>query len=104
MKKDGGTIKNWQMHIVSDRATHLTIAKDLNPDLEMDKLMVFTGTVVEDPTERWQPGYHMRSTLVLKYNKKTGIVETQNSIYKLEGEEGDDVVGDMGAKVMSIFY
>ena len=104
MKKDGGTIKNWQMHIASDKPKDLVKAKELNPDFEMDKVMVFTGTVVDDPTGRWLPGYHMRSTLVLKHDVETGIVETQNTIYKLEGEEGGDVLNDMGAAVMNIYY
>jgi len=104
MKKDGGIIKLWQMHMVSDKPEDLVKAKEINPRFEMDKVMVFTGTVVEDPTGRWQHGYHMRSTLILKHDKKTGIVETQNTIYKLEGEEGGDIFGDMGGAVMNIFY
>ncbi len=104
MKKNGGTIKNWQTHTVSDKPEDLVKAKELNPEFEVDKVMLFTGTVVDDPTGRWQPGYHMRSTLILKFNKETGVVETQNTIYKLEGEEGGDIFGDIGAAATGIFY
>ncbi len=104
MKKDGGIIKNWQMHTVSDNPETLTKAKEINPDFEMNAVMVFTGTVVEDPTGRWEEGYHMRSSLILKFDKQTSIVETQNTIYKLEGEQGGDIFGDLGVSVMKIFY
>ncbi len=104
MKKDGGVITNWQTHTIASDNEALEKAKEINPNFEMDKVAVFTGTVKTDPTGRWQPGYHMRSTLILKFNRETGICETQNTMYKLEGEEGGDIFGDMGISVMGIHY
>lgn len=104
MKKDGGIIKNWQMHTISKDPEFLAKEKKFNTDFEMDAVMVFTGTIVEDPTGRWKPGFHMRSSLILNYDKETGIVETANTIYKLDGEMGGDVFGDMGPDALKIFY
>lgn len=103
-KKDGGTIKNWQLHILYEDAKSVAMAKKTHPHMGVDKIMMFTGIVVEDPTGRWLPGYHMRSTVILNHDKETGIVETLNTMYKLQGEMGGDVVGDMGKDVMKIFY
>jgi len=103
MKKDGGTIVNWQLHTMSKDPDVLEKAKEMNPGFEMDVVAVFTGTVKDDPTGRWQPGYHMRSTLILKFDRKTGMCETQNTMYKLE-DEGGDIFDDLGTGVMGIFY
>jgi len=103
-KKDGGIVKNWQLHILYDDEVSAKKAKDVHPNMGVDKLMVFTGTVVDDPTGRWLPGYHMRSTLVLNHDTETGIVETLNTMYKLEGPGDNDVIPDMGKEVMNIFY
>jgi len=103
MKKDGGIIVNWQLHTISKKEEHLEAARKLNPGFEMDIVAMFTGTVKEDPTGRWQPGFHMRSSLILKLDRETGICETQNTIFKLE-EEGEDCLPDMGAAVLNIFY
>ncbi len=104
MKKDGGIIENWQLHTIASDDKALEMARETNPGFNMDVVAVFTGTVKEDPTGRWDVGWHMRSTLILNLDRETGICETQNTTYKLEGEEGGDVVGDMGKNVMSIFY
>lgn len=65
--------------------------------------MVFTGTVVEDKAGRWKPGYHMRSTLICKIDRKHGIIETQNTIYNVV-EEGGDIFPDLGNDVLNITY
>ena len=69
--------------------------------------MVFTGTVVKDSAGRWQPGWHMRSTLIVSIivsiDGKEGIIETTNTIYKVQNQ-GNDVIPDMGNDVMGIFY
>ncbi len=103
MKKDGGIIVNWQLHTISKEKDHLVIAKENNPDFDMNAVAVFSGTVKEDPTGRWVPGYHMRSSLILKLDRNTGICETQNTIYTLE-DEGGDCLPDLGAGIMNIFY
>lgn len=102
-KKDGGIIENWQMHTMASDDEALAKAKEAWPDFNMDVVAVFTGTVKEDPTGRWQPGYHMRSTLILNLDRETGVCETQNTMYKLENE-GGDIFGDLGTGVMRLFY
>ena len=105
IKKKGGTIKNWQTHTLADVGDDAVVkAKEMYPELTEDKLMVFTGTVVDDPLGRWEPGFHMRSSLIMTLDRETGIVETQNTVYTLEGEEGGDMFEDMGRGVLSIFY
>jgi hypothetical protein len=94
MKKDGGTIKNWQLHTLSRKyqeAYPETLGK------------ILTGIVVEDPTGRWLPGYHMKSSLVVSFD---GLyVETLNTIYRVVGEMGDTTLGgDWGDKVLGVFY
>jgi len=101
MKKFRGVIKNWQLHTLS---TDIKAVRKLQPDVKEDKAMMFTGTIVEDPSDRWKPGYHMRSSLILHFNRETGECETLNSLYRLEGEGGNDVVPDLGPGVLSLFY
>ena len=81
-----GIIKNWQIH---------------NYDSDTQ---ILTGTVVVDNKGRWDPGMHMRSSVIDRIVED--LVYTSNSIYLLEGEEGDPVTGckDWGKKVASIFY
>ncbi len=104
MKKDGGTIEFWQTHTLADSPEALKMAKEMNPEFDMDAVKVFTGNVVIDPTGRWEPGFHMRSSLILNYDKETGRCETANTIYHLIGEEGGDTFPDMGPAVMNIYY
>ena len=106
IKKKGGTIKNWQTHTLSDKPEAVAMAKEQLPELTEDKIMVFTGIVVDDPLNRWVPGDHMRSSPIMTLDRENGIVETKNTVYKLEGEEGGDPFfdGDMGIAIMSIFY
>ena len=101
MKKDGGTIINWQLHHLS---APLDKVKEMIPDFKMDEVVMFTGTVVHDPAGRFEDGWHMRSSIIVDFDKETGIVETENTIYKLEGEEGGDTFPDLGDGVMGIFY
>ena len=102
-KKDGGTIKNWQLH-------HLThTQKDIESVYpgKNAKPLIFSGTVVDDPTGRWLPGYHMRSSLIVKMTKNADgshSVETLKTLYKLIGDGGDDVIPDMGNNITKIFY
>jgi hypothetical protein len=100
IKKDGGTIKNWQVH-------NLSLTKEqLKTACSTQKLqaMVITATVVDDPQGRWKPGYHMRTSLIVKIDRKKGFVETKNTIYKLTGKEGTDIFKDMGNNVLRLFY
>ena len=101
MKKDGGIIINWQFHTIPVTLEQL---REYRPDVKIDKALKFSGTVKEDPTGRWQPGYHMHSSLVIDYDPETGRCETENTIYILEGEEGGDIFPDMGAAIDGVFY
>lgn len=99
MKKNGGTIKNWQIHNLSVSRKQIEKAypgKNVKP-------MIFTGTVIYDPTGRWKTGYHMRSSLITKIDRKKGIIETLNTRYKVR-DEGNDVIPDIGDAVSKIFY
>ena len=98
MKKDGGTITNWQLHHLVLTDEQRKTMKKYNPDVDEKNPMVFTGTVVEDKSGRWQPGFHMRSSLIVNLNRKKGIIETANTIYKVQNE-GNDVIPDMGNAV-----
>jgi len=99
-KKDGGTIKNWQVHNLTFTKKQIEKAY---PGMNL-KPQVITGTVVHDPVGRWQPGYHMRTSLIVKIDRKKKIVETKNTIYKLEGKEGTDMFKDSGNAVLNLFY
>ncbi len=99
-KQFGGIIKDWQVHTLT--VTKKAIDKvypgeDLQP-------MIISGTVVKDELGRWYPGYHMRTSLVKKLDRKKGEVETRNTIYKLEGKEGADVLPNMGNDILKVTY
>jgi len=103
-KKDGGLIKNWQLHHITIPEGHEELFNKHFPDVIIPPLM-FTGTLVDDPTGRWEPGYHMRSTYIISFDRDTGIVETLNTMYKLDMKtEGQDVMPDLGNDVLNVFY
>ena len=94
------TIKNWQQHTLSI-PKHL-ICEQM-PDCRLDQILIFTGTVVSSPPEKFAVGWHCRTTPAIDYDPETGTVETRNSIYHLEGAPGD-IFGDLGDGVLNIFY
>jgi hypothetical protein len=111
MKKDGGTIDNWQLHNLSYTQEQL---EEAYPNENL-KPMVFTGTVVEDAVGRWKKGNHMRSSLIVNIDRENGVIETRNTMYKVLEEGGDTVSEDMadllqkdtpdlGNDVLGIFY
>lgn len=101
-KKYGGKIINWQLHTLSQE---LDKTNPLHANIEIDKLMLFTGIVEEDPTGRWEPGYHMRSSLIVNFDKEKGRIETLNTIYDVIGEEGDPFLGgDVGDFTLKLLY
>ncbi len=83
-KPDGGTIRYWARHIVTDYASDSQLEKlrAINPNAEVE---FFTGEVVEDKLERWRPGDAMRSSLIISFDEKTLAVETENTLYQLLG-------------------
>lgn len=100
MKKFGGIITNWQVHTLSSTKEQI----DKVYPGQNAKPLVVTGTVVEDPIGRWKPGFHMKTSLVVKLDRKKGTVETLNTIYKLTGKEGGDVLPNLGDNIRSLFY
>lgn len=100
MKKFGGIIKDWQVHTLSLTEEQLNKAY---PG-QKAKPMIISGTVVEDPVGRWEPGNHMRTSLIVNLDKKEGTVETLNTIYKLTGKEGNDVLPNLGNAILNVFY
>ena len=99
-KPFGGIIKDWQVHtltITKKAIDEVYPGEDLQP-------MVISGTVVKDELGRWRPGYHMRTSLVKKLDRKKGEVETRNTIYKLEGTEDADVLPNMGNNILNVIY
>ncbi len=103
-KKFGGTITDWQTHTLIDDPDTVLKAKERYPDITTDTIMCFTGTVVEDPTGRFEQGHHMRSSTICHLDTENGIIETFNTIYKIEGDNGNDYFPDLGQGVTRIFY
>ena len=111
MKKDGGTIDNWQTHTLTLKQESIDkVYPDSNATAQ-----VFTGTVIESDLLKYQAGNHMRSSLIVKIDRENGVIETLNTIYKVLNEGNDDVTlkmadlfnidsPDIGDKVMGLFY
>jgi hypothetical protein len=106
MKKDGGHIKNWQLHTLIYKKAHLKLLKTLYPEaICKPSPLIVTGTIVDDPTGRWVPGYHFRSSLISKIDRKKNTIETINTIYHFDPKtEGMDGMPDINNKVLDIFY
>ena len=103
-KKDGGLIKNWQLHHLEVPDHVLAEFLSYFPTAMMDPgPIMFTGTVVHDAAGRWKPGYHMRSTYICSIDRERGLIETQNTIYRVI-DEGGDIFPDLGNGVLKIFY
>lgn len=98
-----GTINGWQLH-------HLSVSQErLNEIAEREggeKVLplIITGTVKNDPSGRFEPGWHMRTSLLTLFDEENGYCETRYSVYQLEGGNGSDVMPDMGNAVLKIFY
>lgn len=94
-------IKNWQRHNLiglDEKLKEAFPTKDTMP-------MIITGTIVEDRTGKFPKGFHTRTSLVTDIDLENGNFKTMNSVYILEGEEGDDMVGgDLGNAVIHISY
>jgi len=109
-KKGVIVVDNWQIHTLSTKQEII----DKVYSGENATPQVFTGTVVEDPTGKYRIGNHMRSSLIVKYDKEKGTIETLNTRYKVltEGDSVTESLGsltgkdskDIGDAVMGIFY
>jgi hypothetical protein len=99
-KKATKIIKNWQIHTLS------FTQEDINKVYPGENLqpLIVTGTVVEDKSGKFKPGYHMRSSLIKEIDREKKEIETKNTVYKLEGEEGADIFPNLEDAVLNIFY
>lgn len=96
------TISHWQLHNLSIKPEALA---EYGQHTEEDTVMIISGNVVDDPTGKWRPGFHMRSTIIIKLDREAGVAETQNTFYKLVDPEGDTTLGgDWGDGILSVFY
>jgi len=111
-KKDGGKISHWQIHNLKFKEKDRAYFEERRPNIDFDNIRMITGTIVEDPTGRWKPGYHFRSSMVVNIDRENNTIETENTIYRYDPDtEGQDTIfdletgnKDMGNKVLSIFY
>jgi|GEM_PF-662017 len=111
-KKDGGLISHWQIHNLKFAEDQREMFESHRPNLDFDKIRMVTGTVVDDPTGRWNPGDHFRSSMVVNINREKNTIETENTIYHFDPDtEGQDSVfdvatgnKDMGNGVLTIHY
>lgn len=94
-------IKNWQRHEITK---NIDLVKEHRLDFKADKAFVLTGEIVSDESGKFEPGMHTRTTLVIEY--KDNMYKTGNTLYILDGEEGDPVTNyeDIGVNVMTITY
>ena len=103
-KKFGGVIRNWQLHHLTLKKNDLKEFKKIYPEvLFKPGPVIFTGTVKSDPTKRFQKGFHMRSSYIVLINRKKGIIETVNTIYKVI-KEGGDIYPDLGNDILNVSY
>ena len=100
-KKDGGVLTNWQIHTLDFTDEEMEKAY---PGAGAQKMMI-SAIVVHDEAGRWPPGYHMRTSCVVKLDIENGILETINTMYKLEGPAGDPYISeDLGNTILTIHY
>lgn len=96
-------VSGWQLHTISE---DVNVIRQLMPDVEftVNKTMVMTGTLVDEPTGRWQPGHHMRTSIIVSINDE--MIETLHTRYQIIGPEGDPALGfkDLGLIVMKLYY
>ncbi len=104
-KKDGGNISHWQLHHLKYDDNLREKFELLAPTIDFNNIMVVTGTVVDEPTGRWKPGHHFRSSMIVKIDRKENYIETENTIYHFDPEtENQDGMPDLGNGVLGIFY
>ena len=101
-KKDGGRLTGWKFHSLS---VTLEQAREMGIDVQIDRVMVMTATVVEDLAGRWQPGWQMRSSIICDWHLTSDPkwVETENTMYRLEGEPNNSLP-DLGNAVLDIHF
>jgi len=104
-KKDGGNISHWQLHHLKLDDSLREEFEKTEPSVDFDNIMMVTGTVLDEPTGRWKPGYHFRSSMIVNINREKNIIETLNTIYHFDPEtENQDGMPDLGNGVLGVFY
>jgi len=104
-KKDGGTISHWQLHHLKFDDSLREEFESNKPNLDFDNIMIVTGTVVDEPTGRWKPGHHFRSSMIVEVDREKNTIETENTIYHFDPEtENQDGMPDLGNGVLGVFY
>jgi hypothetical protein len=84
IKPYGGTIRSWCRHVITQYVPEELLAERLVKDADF-KAEYFTGEVLEDKLDRWRSGDAMRSSLIVKFDENTLLVETENTLYQLVG-------------------
>ncbi len=98
-----GTVCNYQIH-------HLSIPQEKLDEAckqwgyERVLPLVITGTIKGDTSGLRPDGHHVRTSPLTLLNEEGKYFETRNSIYMLEGENGTDMVPDLGDGVFFIYY
>jgi hypothetical protein len=93
-----GTIKNWTVHYLS------ITEEQINLKYGEGKPIIITGTIFADPTNKRKDGEHIRTSFVVKIDRKRKKLETLRSAYNLSGKEGSDIVPPLGDAVLGLFY
>lgn len=75
VKQYGGTIDFWCIHDLSEMLSE--------GDFPAPRMM--TGRSVDEPLGRWRPGSYMRSSMILNLDLDKMEVETENTIYTIQG-------------------
>ncbi len=98
-----GTITAWQLHHLS---VPQEVLDELTAQLNQERILplIITGTVLNDSSGRMEPGWHMRTSPLTMLDETEGYCESRTSIYRLDGENGNDVMPDLSDGVLTIFY
>lgn len=100
-KKDGGVITQWTLNTLS--ITPERVNELIGVDVRMAKCYMLSGYIKEDPTGRFEVGFHFRSSIIIDIDEEEGLVETQNTIYRLDGPAGQGLP-DMGDLITKVEY
>ncbi len=104
-KKFGGTITNWCLQVIAESGTvNHQILKEQYNDIQTDNIYIFTGTVKDDPTGRWQRGDSIRSSVIIRIHRDLNIIETANTLYRVEIEDDSFTGGDIGELAINIRF
>ncbi len=100
-KKNGGVITQWTLNTLS--ITPERVNELIGVDVRMKECYMLSGYIKEDPTGRFEIGHHFRSSLVVDVDEENGLVETQYTIYTLDGPAGEGL-DDIGDLITKVFY